>query len=679
MKKFIIYITCFLFTFPALAQIDRTQYPEPGLAPEINIASAESFEMPNGLKVFVVENHKLPRVAFTLVFDRDPILEGNKAGMLELFGDMMMGGTEQYSKDELNQAIDQIGARISFGAGGASASSLTKYQEKLLELFNEILLRPTFPDVELDKAKKMKLSNLAYAKNDPGSISNVVSRAVLYGKDHPYGESASEETVGNLQVNDFKSFYNTYYRPNGAYLAIVGDITLKEAKRLVGKYFSDWKKGKVPSQEWEVPDAPESNQVILVDRPSSVQSVINVAYPLVYEQNSPDRIPVGLLSYILGGGSSSRLFLNLREDKGYTYGAYASINPDELVGEFSANASVRTEVTDSAIHEFFVEMNRLNEGTITETELNLAKAAIAGQFGRSLESPSTIANFAINIERYNLPEDYYKNYLKNVEGVKLEQLNRLAPKYIKPEHSYIIVVGNTSEFETGVDAYGVVRRFSVEGEPISAARDAGSVTSQELLEKYISAIGGRDKLNSVRSIKVVSSGEIQGMTLTQELVIDKSKEIAMQKTLMGPQELSKVLIKRDKVTASAMGREQELPDAAAKALKGTLDIFPELTYKERGVEATVDGIQTINGEEAYKVVIENDGATSTEYFSKSSGLKLRSESPVEGEVNYGLYKTYDGVKMPSEVRVNNPNMPVELKMVVSEVVINPELSDSDFQ
>jgi len=466
MKSISIYITLLLFTFNSVfAQLDRSRYPEPAPAPVINIADAETFVLPNGLKVFVVENHKLPRVTFSLKLDRDPILEGNKAGYTSLVGPLMMGGTTSLNKDQLDEAIDQIGASINVSSTSAVASSLTKHQETLLSLFADVLFNPSFPQEELDKLKKQTVSVLAAEKDDPNSIGMVVSNAVLYGKDHPYGENATEATVNAIEVSDITNYYKSYFRPNIAYMAIVGDITKNEAEVLMKKYFGDWEKAPVPTHEWRKAVVPTENQVVLVDRPASVQSVMNITYPIELQYNSPDRISATLLTYILGGGSSSRLFMNLRESKGYTYGAYSSISPDRISGNFSADASVRTEVTDSAAYQFFYELKNITEKTITDEEVTAAKAFLTGSFGRSLENPATIANFALNTEIYDLPKDYYKNYLKNLDAVTIETLNTISSKYIKPANAYLIIVGNVAAFKDTIGQFGQVKNYTVEGDP----------------------------------------------------------------------------------------------------------------------------------------------------------------------------------------------------------------------
>jgi len=466
MKSISIYITLLFLTLNGvLAQVDRSLYPEPAPAPVINIGDAETFVLPNGLKIFVVENHKLPRVTFSLKLDRDPILEGNKAGYTSLVGPLMMGGTTSMNKDQLDEAIDQIGASINVSSTSAIASSLTKHQETLLNLFTDVLFNPSFPQEELDKLKKQTISVLASEKDDPSSIGMVVSNAVLYGKDHPYGENATEATVNAIEVEDIANYYKSYFRPNIAYMAIVGDITKNEAEILMKKYFGGWEKATVPSHEWRKATVPAENQVILVDRPASVQSVINITYPVELQYNSPDRISATLLTYILGGGSSSRLFMNLRENKGYTYGAYSSISPDRIIGNFEADASVRTEVTDSAAYQFFYELRNITQKTITDEEVAAAKAYLTGSFGRSLENPATIANFALNTEIYDLPKDYYKNYLKNLNAVTIDELNTIVPKYIKPTNAYLIIVGNTAAFKDSIGQFGEVKNYTIEGDP----------------------------------------------------------------------------------------------------------------------------------------------------------------------------------------------------------------------
>ncbi len=664
----------------AVAQVDRTKYPEPGPAPQINIGDPATFTLPNGLKVFVVENHKLPRVTYSLVLDRDPILEGDKAGLTTFVGEMLMGGTTTRSKDELDEAIDRIGGQIGASSTSANASSLKKYNDQLLDLFADVLFNPVFPQSELDKLKKQAISGLAAAKEDPNSIVQVVRNAVMYGKDHPYGETETEKTVENVQVDDIKSYYNTYFKPNIAYLAIVGDITVSEAKALVDKYFSDWERGDVPKHEWPVPQAPTGNRVVLVNRPASAQSVINVGYPLALKPNNPDAIAVSVVAEILGGGASSRLFQNLREDKGYTYGAYGSISPDELVARLNTSASVRNAVTDSATQEFIHELDSMGKHTITQNELDLAKASLAGSFGRSLEQPSTIARFAINTELQELPKDFYQNYLKNLDALTLDKVNTTAAKYVHADNLQITIVGKTDDFADQMARFGDVQYYTVTGDPeVKVEITDASITAEGVIAKYLEAIGGKEKLSAVNTIRTVSEAEIQGMTITIEQLVDKDKGIAVQHTKLGEQVLSKVVVTRDNVTVTAQGQSQELPAESAAPYQLLLAIFPELTYATDEVTLQLDGITKVNDEDAYKVKVTQGSNTSVAYFSVASGLKLKTESELSGETTVENYGTYDGIQLPETVSIVNKMMPMPLKAVTKTVVINGEISDEELK
>lgn len=673
MKKISLYILFALISTVAFGQLDRSNYPEPGPAPQINIGDPATFTLPNGLKVFVVENHKLPRVSYTLVLDRDPILEGSKAGMLSLFGDVLLGGTNNLSKDELDEEIDHIGARISVSARSASASSLKKYNEQLLGLFSDVLFNSSFSQAELDKVKKQSISNLTAAKDDPSSISSVVSSAVLYGKDHPHGESETEESIENVQINDLKQYYNTYFRPNIGYLAIVGDITVDEAKSLVHTYFGKWEKADVPKHDWSVPQAPQGNQVALVNRAASQQTVLNILYPFDLQPNSPDVIAASVVSNVLGGGSSGRLFLNLREDKGYTYGAYGGMRPGKLVATLSAGASVGTNVTDSAITEVLYELDRLNKKTITQEELDIAKASLAGSFARSLEQPSTIANFAINTEIQQLPKDYYKNYLKNLDAIDLEKANEIAAKYIIPENLYITVVGKGDELADKLGQFGAVSNYTVTGDPeVKIEITDASVTAESIVEKYLEALGGKTKLEAVNTIKQVSTAEVQGMGLEMELLVDKEQGMAVQNVKMGGNTVSKITITEEGAQAVMMGQTQDLPEEMADPMKAYLDIFPELGYAKRGATLELDGIAAVNGEQAYKVKITSGGVTLVDFFSIESGLKLQSENPQSGTVIFKDYKEFEGILFPTLSEMSMQGMP--LKPELKEVEINQEIA-----
>lgn len=680
MKKLFIFILLAAFANLAVAQIDRSRYPDPAPAREIKLGKADSFTLPNGLKVFVVENNKLPRVAFSLVLDRDPILEGDKSGMLGMFGEMMMGGTKKRTKDQLDQEIDFIGASISAGSTSIFGSSLKKHQDKLLELMTDVMYNPVFPQEELDKLRKQAITGLAASKDDPNGISGRLASKLNFGSSHPYGEQNSEATLNNINVDDFRTYYNTYYKPNIAYLAIVGNINKKEAEQLVNKYFKDWKRGNVPSRAYEKPVAPEKSFVAFVDRSASVQSVVNVTYPMEMHLTNPDYIASRVLNYILGGGSSSRLFMNLRESKGYTYGAYSSIGSDKLITSFSASASVKQTATDSAIVEIIHEIRNLRDNGVTEEELKAAKASLSGSFGRSLESPSTIANFAINTERYKLPKDYYSTYLQQLNALTVADINAAAKKYLKPDNLNITVVGNGSVIEGSLQAFGEVKRFNNLGEPERQIVMSADVTAQDVIDAYITAIGGAANVRNVKTSRIETVAEIQGMKLQINSVFDEPNMSFSQKTIVMGNVASNTSVVNGKASVVANGQSIPLNDEAEEAIKMGMFLIPEIHFDDLGYTIELDGIKDVDGQDAYKLIVSNPmGTKQALYFSVETGLKIKAESAESGEMVYGDYKEIDGVKYPMLMIMKSPMLPMALETKVEKIVFNGAVSAEDFK
>lgn len=680
MKKIIILILAACFTQVGFAQVDRTKYPDPAPAREIKLGNADSFELSNGLKVFVVENNKLPRVAFSLVLERDPILEGEKAGMLDMVGEMLTGGTSNRTKDQLDEEIDFIGASLSASSTSIFASSLKKHQETVLKLMTDVLYNPVFPQEELDKLKKQAISGLAASKDDPNAISSRLASTMNFGKSHPYGEMQTEASIGNISVEDIKAYYQTYFKPNIAYLAIVGDISKAEAETLVNKYFAAWKRGDVPSHSFPVSQAPAQNTVSLVDRSASVQSVVNITYPMEMSLSHPDYLASRVLNYILGGGSSSRLFMNLREDKGYTYGAYSSIGSDKLVTTFRASASVKQIATDSAIHEMIYEIRNLRDNGITAKELEDAKANLSGSFGRSLESPSTIAQFAINMERYKLPADFYATYLQRLNALSIEDINAAAKKFLKPENMNITVVGNGAVIQESLMAFGDVQRFTIMADPERQIAISSDITPANVIANYIKSIGGEDKVKAIKTSKLDAVAEIQGMKLNLSYVYDENQEAFSNKVMMMGNVASNTVIKNGKATITAMGQSQELTDEQYEALKMSMFIFPELHFDDLGYSVELDGIKDIDGVEAYKLLVSNPtGSIQAYYYSVDSGLKIKTESAEAGETFYNDYEEVDGILYPMSMLVKSPAIPMPLESKVEKIIFNIEISDDDFK
>jgi zinc protease len=684
---FLTFILLFAFVITVPAQVDRSKAPAPAPAREIKIGEYQTFTLKNGLQVFVVENHKLPRVQFSLRLKQEAVREGDKAGYTDIAGTLISTGTKTRTKAQLDEEVDFIGANLSTGSTGIYASSLTKHKGKLLELFSDVLLNPSFQQSELDKLKTQTISGITAGKENPNTISSNVRSVLLYGKDHPYGEISTEKSVESITIDDCRNYYNAYFKPNNAYLVIVGDISFKEAKSITSKYFGKWAKGEVKYDKFDLPTAPEKTFVALVDRPNSVQSVISIAYPLEFHPSNPDAIKARVLNQILGGSSSARLYMNLRETKGYTYGAYSSLNTNPLVGSFYAGASVRNEVTDSAVYEIMHELRRIAAESVTDEELAEAKASIAGSFGRSLESPQTVANFALNTVRYNLPKDYYANYVKSVDAVARVDVLGVARKYIKPDNACILVVGKGEEIADKLKGFGELKYYDIEGNPYTPS--AGSalppgLTAEKVISTYIEAIGGAQKIGSVQSTKIVMKGSAMGTELTLT-TIRKTGGKSLIEVEAGGMVMQKVVSDGKDLSVTMMGQKAPVEGGLKELQIFEGSMFREVAYKELGAKAELKGVQSIDGKEAFAVeYILPQGEKLTELYDRETGLKVQTVQVVKGPqgevsvtVKYSDYKAVDGIKLPHTILQSQGQM--NLKFEATSVEVNLPVDDAVFK
>ena len=683
MKRILILLLFLSISAISFAQVDRTKFPQAGPAPEVKIGNAESFVLPNGLKVFVVENHKLPKVTFSLMLDRDPIVEGKTAGYTSAAGELLRKGTKNRPKDKLEQEIDFLGANLSTSSTSVFTSGLSKYTDKIMDIMADVILNPNFKQEELDKITKETLSNLAYSKDDPDAISNRVKMTLIFGKEHPYGEFETEESVKSITLDMCNKYYETYFRPNIAYLAIVGDINKAKAKSLVEKYLGKWQKKDVPKNTFANPKAPIVNKVALVDRSNSVQSVISICYPVDLAIGSEDAMKAKVANSILGGSATGRLFMNLRESKAYTYGAYSSLNPDKLVGSFSASAKVRNVVTDSAITEIFIEMKKIRNEKVTEKELQSAKNLLSGNFIRSLEQPATIAGFAINTALYNLPKDYYKNYLKNINAVTVDDVQMIAKKYIKPNNAIVFVVGSGEEVAKKLSKFSVsgkIDYYDVFGEKFdpNVKKVPEGVTVDLVLNKYIEVIGGKENILKVKDRTTKMSGAMQGMNITMtQTQKAPNKSYTLIDFGVGQQIM---VFNGEKGKISAMGQEQPMPAEQVEQMKlGSL--YSMLEYKENGIKYELTGMETINNKDAYRVTSTYpSGKKGTSYYDVNTGFIIRQlaeQGSGVQTVDFDDYRDVQGVKYAFKLSVGTPNGVLE--MVATSVEVNTNPDDSLFE
>lgn len=658
--------------------------PKPGAAPTIKIGKPVTFELKNGLKVMVVENHKLPRVSFSLTLDNDPYTEGDKKGVADMTSALMGSGTTKTSKTAFNEEIDFLGANIYFSSNGASASALSKYSGRVLELMADGALNPNFTQEEFDKEKAKFIEGL---KANEKSVAAVAARTVdvlTFGKNHPSGEYVSEATLKNVTLADVKTNYNTYFVPSNAYLIIVGDVKFKETKKMVEKFFGSWKRAIAPSISYSDPKDVQYTQINFVDMPNAVQSEVAVINISNLKMTDPDYFAVLIANQILGGDFNSYINMNLREAHGWTYGARSSISGDKRISSFKATTQVRNAVTDSTVVEIFKEFKKIRSEKVTDEMLANVKAGYIGRFVMQIEKPQTVAGYALRIQTQSLPADFYENYIKNISAVTAQDVLRVANKYFLADNSRVVIVGKAADVVPGLEKLKIpVLYFDKYGNPTDKPElkkpvPAG-VTAKSVIDNYIKAIGGEKAVSAVKTIVMNGTTTIpqapSPLSFTSKI---DAKGKLMVELAMGTMSLMKQVLNEKGGYVMQQGQRQNIEGTMLADMKAAATPFEELSLsKNQGV--TLESIEFINGKEAYAV---KNGKT-TRYYDVTSGLKLADSKVMEqgGKsitqiTNYGDYKEVKGVKVPFNI-IQNVGFELDIKM--SAVKINEGVSDADFQ
>ena len=688
MKKIILIITALIFTLNINAQLDRSVMPTGGPSPKIKLDKPKEFKLKNGIKVLVVENHKLPRVNYSLRFDRKPIVEGEKAGVISLLGSMLGNGTTSISKDEFNEEVDFLGASVNVGFGSGFAFMLTKNNERVLDLFSDAVINPLLTEEEFEKEKEKLIEGLKSQKKDIDAISGRVGDALSYGKNHAYGEFITEQTIDNISFQDVLDYHAKYFIPNNVYIVVIGDVNYKNVKSLISEKFGPWKKGKnIDDPEPVLTENVALTEINFVDLPTATQSAIQVTNNVDLKMSDEDYFAALMANDILGGGGEGYLFKNLREDKGYTYGAYSSLGSNRYgVSKFRAGAKVRNMVTDSAVSEIVKEISRIRLEKVDSELLKNAKAKYVGSFIRNAENPQTIAGYALNIKLNNLPDDYYESYLENINSVSEADVKKAANKHFKIANTRIVVVGKGSDVIANLEEVGFPINYYDQyanpiAKPIFNKAIPEGLTAVDVINNYISAVGGKSNLESVNTVVMKADVTIPGApfapqaTMRQKLPNKSSFviEVNMQGQKMT---LSKTTFDGERGYSEMQGQRVEFDEKQLDENKKIKGIFEELYFKPEELELV--SINSVNYQDAYKVKVTVDGKESHRYYSVESGLLLSKEDTDDNNnvvtTNYGDYQSVQNVMFPFYMEL--PAQKLEFK--TSSVEINKEIKDSSF-
>ncbi|MEO6455290.1 MAG: pitrilysin family protein [Ginsengibacter sp.] len=695
MKK--IYIaaigTLIIMASHAQTKVDRTKPPAGGPAPVLSIADPVTYKLANGITVLVVENHKLPKVSATYFVDYGPVKEGNKAGGLSIMAGMLEEGTTNMNKAVFDEAVDQMGANVNMSQSGGSASALTRYFDKAFMLMTDALLHPAFPQASFDKLISQTITGLRADEKNAQAISGRVVRALNFGADHPAGEFETEETINNIKLDDVKKIYSEYISPSRGFLTFVGDIKPEHAKELAEKAFGNWKGKQISLMNLADVNNPGKTEVDLIDVSNAVQSEITVTNLVRLPLSSPDYFPVLLANNILGGTAIARLFMNLREKHGFTYGAYSGVRGDRFQTAFTASASVRNEKVDSAIMEILSEVNNIRANKVSDEELKNAKALYAGNFALGLEDPSRIASFASSIIINDLPKDFYKTYLQKINAVTAEDIQRVSQKYFNYSNTRIVVVGKAGTVKPGLSKLGyALNMYDRFAKPVKETASNMSamqgVTAKDIISKYITAIGGADELKKINSVALTGTMNVQGMSLN---VTEKkmAPNMSMMEMNMNGQTVMRQAFDGTTGYQVQMGNKQPLGEEELKESKNTRGLFEQLFYNDAGYKLELAGIEKVGANDAYKInITDPSGGKSTEYYDIKTAylVKMEKTTKVQGSdtqqtVELSNFKKAGNVIFPftSSISVQSDKGNQDFVIEAKELKINEGVKADDFK
>lgn len=454
-----LFLSAFSFSLSAQTMNEdfRKTQPEPLKPIAFNVPKPFETELKNGLKIVIIEDKSLPSVNYRLAFQQGNINDpADSIGINSAVADLLNEGTRTRTSKQIAEEIERLGASINTSSSSdntiISASTLSLYSDEILKLIADLVLNPVFPENEVKLYKSNAIENIKFERSDAGFLADEQINKIVYGK-HPYSiTSPSAEDIAKLNQANLIEYHKANFTPNRAILIAVGNIDRKEFLEQVNDLFGKWEGKPVPKVKYaNLPERTEKT-ITIVDRPGSVQSNI-VLSNLAIDYSNPDYFPVLVMNQVLGGGASARLFLNLREAKSYTYGAYSRFNTKRLAGDFEATSEVRTPVTGDALKEFFYELNRIRKDDVNNSELQDAKNYITGTFPIRAETQGGLTNLILTQQLYGLPVDYLQTYRDRINAVTPADLKRVANKYLQPEKIAMVIVGDADAILPQVKPY----------------------------------------------------------------------------------------------------------------------------------------------------------------------------------------------------------------------------------
>ena len=461
-------------------QPEALKQPPPPLPPRpIKLPTTSETTLSNGLLVVVVADQRLPLVSYRLALrSGDAHDPAELPGLVDMLTGLLTEGTQSRTSREIADEVARLGATLQAGANSdyttVAASSLTTFSDEILELLADVALRPVFPANEVELTKQNTKESLKQQRAQPSFLATEMVAKVMFGA-HPYSVTApTPEAIDATTREKLIEFHRSKFVPNNAVLVVAGDVDHDLLLQRIEDLFGNWQPGAVIGDDFPAPPTRTARSAYLIDRPGSAQANIVIANSGI-TRTSPDYFPMLVMHTVLGANASSRLFMNLREEKGYTYGAYSSLDARRTAGTFRATAEVRTPVTGDSLKEFFYELGRIRSEPVSEKELADAKSYLTGVFPIRLETQEGLIDQLVQIKMFGLPDNYLNTYRSQIQSVTREQIQAVALKYVRPDEAAIVIVGDGNQlseqikpYAENIEFYNTAGKRKTKGEASSA-------------------------------------------------------------------------------------------------------------------------------------------------------------------------------------------------------------------
>ncbi|MBP6508911.1 MAG: insulinase family protein [Candidatus Kapabacteria bacterium] len=645
----------------------------------------KEFTLSNGLHVYLIENHEQPTLTFSLAIrGGDAYDPTGKEGTAAIAGDMLGKGTKSRTAQMIAETLDGVGAGISVSTAGESmtinASFLKRHTNTVLSILSEQLREPTFDEEELKKLKQQYQASVQSRRSRGMEIATALSRKVIYGMDNPLARRTSEKTIESVTREDVVTFHRDYIRPNSASIAIVGDITEKEARDLLKKYFTSWEKGTRPEVDFPKMTT-EPAGVYFVPRKGSVQStiIVSAAGPAV---SSPDYDATDIMVSYVGGGFGSMLFNTLRETYSYTYSPFSTLTRGRRYNRIALGSEVRNAVTDSAITVIYRELRKLAGEGPEEAALKRRIASVVGGYQIAFERAGTVAAVLQNAWLSDISIDKVINHTSHIQALSEGDIQEAASRYLNMFNLRLIVVGSP-DIRSKLEQFGPIKEFTLDLEPAKAAAlEPVNLTAQQILDKYVEAVGGRAAVDSVKNVVIKGTVEMkmQGRDMNgtfERTVSAPNKEMSVMD--LGVMKQSQWINGTSAWVSMMNGPagEQSKDESAKLILEAR--IFPFATILSDGYTVTVkgkrDGMILLEATSPF-------GRADRYFIDEKTMLVARLEKDEQTQQGiltttekYEDYTTVGGVKLPGVTHIQNSIYSMTMR---SSYSVNAPITDALF-